>query len=213
MAWWDEPVEFLTRLVGSLAGVADALVAFDGRWAEMPGERDLSGVEQSDAIHGVAGKVGIVSEVWAGAPLDWGSQVEKRDALMRRAGELGDWVLVVDGDEFVQARGDLHGALAAAPADAMSGLVTLIAMNRPRPWSHLAPMASTQARLFRSGVTVPGPAHNDYALDGVPVRDLPKVNLSNSVTVWHDNNARPDERREAAQAYRRARRELALEIA
>jgi hypothetical protein len=133
----------------------------------------------------------------------WGSQVEKRAALMAEAAKHGGWVLVIDGDEHVEAL-DVRGALDAA--EAFSGIVSVVAENRPWPYHQLAPMRSQQRRLFRAGVTVAGPAHNDYAFGGDPVEGLPTVDLSRVVTVRHDNQARPAERVAAAQTYRRHRR-------
>lgn len=99
-------------------------------------------------------------------------------------------------------------------------LVGLRTLNRPWPYQHLAPMLTTARRVYRAGVTVAGPAHNDYELDGERVNGdpargplLPAADLSDVIVLAHDNRSRPSVRDAAAQAYRRARRLSGIETA
>lgn len=218
LAWYDEPVEFLSRMVSSLVGNVDELVAFDGRWHGMPGDSDVSALEQAVELEERGSELGlkvtVIRNAGRTAPttpgaICWDSQVAKRDALMTEAGDCADWILVIDGDEFLQVRGDLHTKLTDVQAAAAA--VTIISMNRPWPLRDLAPMSCRSPRLFHAGTRVSG-RHNGYLFDGVPA-DLNQIDLSNEVTIWHDNQARPPERRAAAQTYRRTRRIEGLELA
>lgn len=185
VAWYDEPATFIARLLTSLRDVVDEVVELPGRWELMPG-------------------VG---------PAAWRSQVEKRDALMRRASERGDWILVIDGDEYVEAFDveSVRAALEQSPVDVAS--VTLRNLNRPWPLRELAPQWFDARRLFRSGTTVPGPEHYRYERDGRRLDNAPALDLCSLVTVAHDNRNRPARREQAAQDYRRARRAAGVEVA
>lgn len=192
VAHFAEPAGFLPRLRASLDPLADATVELDGRWALMPGDGDAR----------------------------WPSQVAKRDELMRLASESGDWILVIDGDEYVEScDGDaVRAALASTDRDVAE--VTLRNLNRAFPYSALAPMRTTTRRLYRAGTTLAGPAHYDYHRDGRRLNGdrnagalTPALDLSALLTIAHDNRARPAAREAAAQEYRRARRRERVEIA
>jgi hypothetical protein len=216
LCWFDEPEDFLARLVRSLAPVCDAVVAFDGRWDLMPGDQDLSPPAQTAALERTAAEIRLPVLVAANGP--WGSQVEKRDALMAAASEEADWILVIDGDEYLDEahpRG-LRAALAAA--DENVAQVTLRTLNRPWPHSELGPMVATQRRLFRAGTRLHGPAHNCYGragtwLAGDPalLELTPALDVSRMLTIEHDNQSRPGRRRDAAVRYRHARRGAQVE--
>jgi hypothetical protein len=216
LCWFDEPEEFLTRLVRSLAPVCDALVAFDGRWDLMPGDGDVSPDGQLETLERVAAAVQLPAHVVSEGP--WGSQVEKRDALMAAAAEQGDWVLVIDGDEYLDAAHISRLRAALAKTTAAVAQVSLRILNRQWPYSELGPMLVTQRRLFRAGARVDGPAHNCYRRDDVwlagdpAVLELaPALDVTGMLTIEHENQARPAHRREAAGRYRRARRGAQLE--
>lgn len=199
LAWYDEPVDFLERMVAHLSGHVDVLVALDGPWKGMPGEA-ASPQEQHDALASACERASI--ELVTGVERTWATQVEKRAEVMDAAAHHGDWILVIDGDEWLACRGDLRERVARIK-DETAAVVKVAQQNRPWPYSTLSPIAKTLPRLFRAGVTVTGPAHNDYTLDGEP---LTFADLSHAVTIHHDNHARPAERRAAARAYRAHRR-------
>ena len=214
LAWYNEPIPFLQRCVASLQGVADRLVCYDGPWQLYPHNRPRSPIEQPHAISRTAWDHGIECEILSG--LVWSSQVAKRDALMRYAQTRGDWVLVIDGDEWVHAARpfELRAALDSLPGEvAMVGCAVSEAggeYERPNPIR----------RLYRSaaGVTVET-AHNGYrTADGrwlhgdplhVPLE--PAVDLSRLLTLRHERAHRGGERDAARLAYRRARRDQGLE--
>ncbi len=191
VAHYAEPDGFLERLRVSLAGVVDEVVELDGRWELMPGDRAVA----------------------------WDSQVEKRDWLMQFAGRRGDWVLVIDGDEYLEPVEADAMRLALASTDLDVAHVTLRTLNRPWPWRELPPMQTVARRIYRAGTRVAGPAHNDYELSGRPLNGAmleqltPALDLSALLTINHDNRARPQARDQAAQKYRRARRQLRVEAA
>jgi hypothetical protein len=208
LAFWDEPVEFLERLVASLVGQVDVLVAVDGRWDGMPGMGALSPVEQGEALR-AGSELGLDVITIAGGEECWESQVAKRSALMAIASEVADWVFVVDGDEELVAEPGLRSRL--AETGAASGGVSIVAMNRPWPYRDLARMIFRSRRLFRAGTTVSG-RHDGYEFDGQPIADLLTLDLTDCVTIRHDNLSRPAARLEAAQTYRRVRRRERLEV-
>lgn len=218
LAWYSEPAEFLQRLLRSLEGRVDSLVAEDGRWDLMDGEALMSSADERLFIaEGLRAITGVLAPFAMDAP--WPSQVAKRDALMQQAAYDGDWILVIDGDETLEIvhPGALREALAATDLDVAE--VTLRTLNRPWPFAHLAPMTTTTRRIYRAGTRVIGPAHNDYARDGVRLNGDPAVgelapalDLTGLVTIVHDNRARGVDRERAAQDYRRARRAHGVEV-
>jgi hypothetical protein len=103
LCWFDEAPERLTRCVERLAGVADVLVALDGRWDMFPHERNISPIDQAEALHAAAAAIGLpVLDETCRVDTPWPSQVVKRGTLMQLAAREGDWVLVIDGDEYVE---------------------------------------------------------------------------------------------------------------
>lgn len=98
--------------------------------------------------------------------------------------------------------------------------VALRVLNRPWPYRHLSPIETGARRVYRSGATVAGPAHNEYELDGVRLEGdrargplAPVVDLSAVLRIAHDNRNRPAPRDAAAQTYRRERRRSGIEVA
>lgn len=154
LCWFAEPTEGLERMVRSLAGAADALVAFDGRWERFGHGENVSPLEQAEVIHAAANEIGIpVADESCRADRPWPSQAAKRAAMMREAALHGDWILVVDADETVDANDDFRARLADTGSDVAE--VTILSVLGP---------VRAMRRLFRASaaVTVPGPAHNGY---------------------------------------------------
>lgn len=216
LAWFAETPESLERCVSSLAGVADVLVALDGRWQEMPGEADRSSTEEWRAIKAAAKEAGIKLKISAaGAP--FASQVAKRAALMRRAAATdAAWLLVIDGDEELDCPdpGAARDALERIENDVVH--VTL----------HIEGLGARQIdrgvrRLYRSstGVTVEV-AHNGYRakdgrwLHGDPHKvalETPSLDLEPLLKINHHIDARPRHRQKQAAAYRIERRRQRIE--
>jgi hypothetical protein len=107
LAWFDEPPKLLAQAVGSLAGWCDVLVYADGAYALTPGRRRRSPQAQYDAIEDTAAAAGI-DTVLVERSAGWSGQVEKRDALVRAASGVADWVMPFDADW------ELSGNVAAA---------------------------------------------------------------------------------------------------
>lgn len=220
LAWFDEPPAFLDRLVRSLAGNVDYLVAVDGRWRHhADGTHAASPRSQLRQISDTAHAVGLRLTL-ATTDTPWPSQVKKRDWTMRFAEQCGDWVLVVDGDTYLDIfDGDaVRDALSATDRDVAT--VSVRNLNRPWPYAHLAPTTQAARMIYRAGVRVPGPAHNDYTraaarLNGDPSPGAlsPALDLTGQVTLAHDNRNRGDARNAAAARYRRERRAHRVEAA
>ena len=210
LPWYDEPVAFLDRCVRSLAGVADELVAVDGRWEHYSDtEPVLSHWTQAQAIARAADAIALDHRVWMG-PNVWGSQVAKRAALMELASEAGDWILVIDADEYIanSLPGHLRPALQETELDV--GLVGFTTLNGSRPPSRIR-------RIFRRGTTVKT-AHNGYNLggrwlhgDSAHVRLEDAVDVSAYVSMHDDCGARDELRTEKKRDYRQARARHRLE--
>lgn len=190
-------LEALTR---SLRGFVDELVILEGRWDGMPKLEHNVGDEVFALVRGAGTPPGIH---WRGRRAPWPSQAAKRDALMRWAAGLADWILVVDGDERVSSLADPHvfrDQLAAA--DELGVDVCTVDHGDGRPLR----------RLFRSSPTLTvGPSHADYRhgnrwLAGatVPTDVMLEPTAHVAVTILHDRHERTLERNRAARAYRNA---------
>lgn len=218
LAWYLEPPEFLDRLVRSLGGVVDELVALDGRWDlfnDQAGKSFLSPSDETRAIADAGAAVGVrvnfghVQGVWE-------SQVAKRNALMRKACAIGaTHVMVVDGDEWV-SRCDgpgLRQALASSSAHVwrLAFMTEAGAMqgypDQPIRRIYLA-SPSLRVELAHNGYRDDtGWLHGDSAF----VDLLPAEDLSVHLAMRHELMSRGDERNAMRLEYRAGRRRDRLE--
>ena len=203
LSWYDEPVEWLERMILSLQRVpVDLLIALDGSY-KLYGGPPLSPGDQWDAIRDVTNKVDLPTEIRYGG---WrGNEVEKRNRLFELGEESGaDWYFVIDADEEVlQAPENVHEQLRATPFD-----VGAIVLDEP---GH--PMGTirypTFPMFFRaiSGLRCER-AHYRYRtpdgrlLWGDAKRDrLEPRHMLQDFYVEHRMNLRHPDRRRAAQVY------------
>lgn len=212
LAWWQEPIEFLERMVVSLAGVVDELVALDGAWEGVPFDgKPLSSPEEHDAIANACIAAGIAYRI-PDRRAAWKSQLEKRAKLMELAGENADWILVIDGDETI-GHCDIEPLRTSLElTDRPGALVTITPLNTTWPYNQLPTRPYTMPRLFRAG-TVVEMAHNGYRYDDqwllgdrAYVRIAESLDLSRVVWIDHDNMNRSLERVFASRAYSDHRR-------
>src|SRR3954464_10160695 len=106
LCWYNEPLDFLDRLLRSLSGHVDQVVALDGAWDGFPDPKRSSGRDERNLLLDVAREIGLPIRV--DVPLRvWKSQIEKRQRLFDIAikEQNADWVFVVDGD-FILAECD-----------------------------------------------------------------------------------------------------------
>lgn len=219
LCWYDEPVELLDRCVRSLAGVADELVALDGRW-RLYGEQDdpwMSPLEQTRTIDAAAREAGIVAHLVQPSGL-WDSQVVKRDALMELATRrLGEWIFVIDGDEYVD-RHDQAG-LDRLLAETQFDVVEVEGRHVGR---HVRQHPRPMRRLFRTGRGVRVQNwHNGYrASDGAwlhgPGRTVKREQAADAgefIGIVNDRDGRGRRREIARQTYYRRRAENKIEVA
>lgn len=204
LAWYDEPVEFLDRCVRSLAGVVDEIVALDGRWEEHPGETHLSSDAEYDAIEQAAHAAGINCDTLSpGRP--YVSQVDKRIELMETASGDADWILVIDGDEYVSAANPMLLRATLTQTHLEVGYVGFKNLHRGEIMPGIPLNAGLNRRLFRAGTTLKT-VHSGYMRDG---RNLlvseDAVDLRHCLSLEHDNVNRGHIRNEAARTYRRNR--------
>lgn len=209
LPWYDEQPSWLDRCVRSLAGVVDELIAVDGRWELYDDSAPiLSHFEQDIAITKAAHAVGIEATVWKPGRV-WATQVAKRAVTMELAAELGDWVLVIDADEYVAHHDPVWKARLEYGYDV--GLVALHAQFEQMPDRRIR-------RVFRAGTTV-RVAHNGYWYEGrwlhgdsAKVRLAPAVDLSDALVLHDDSGRREPGREQKAMDYRRARARERVEV-
>ena len=114
--WYDESPEDLSRMVNSLSGFADGMVALDGAFTAFPvgpDDRPWSPPEQAETLIEGAANAGIELLLYQPKaqgkwPLGYeGNEVEKRNAALRLAGVLNPtWVFNCDADMFLYSAGD-----------------------------------------------------------------------------------------------------------
>lgn len=210
IAFWDEPISNLTRILLSLEGVAANAVILDGRWNLMPGDNTNSPEEQHQAIATTCDQIGLPYGLYlTHEPFD--TQVSKRSALMHLAHTIGHqpWTLVIDGDEHITQANppDLHRQLAHSQHDVATVTGTKYG-NGMRTGSR--PIR----RIYRtsSRVTVKI-AHNGYCTpdgkwlhgDSAFVTLEPTEDCSPHLTISNQVGSRGNSRNQAAQKYRQAR--------
>ena len=208
LAYYAEQPAHLEKCVGSLHGLADVLLAWEGRWEKFPAVPGNDPGAQVAAVELAAAGAMLVCH----AQGTWPSQVAKRAQLMEEAACMGDWLFVIDADEWVMAEhtdlGQLHLALGAAEADVAEVMIhrhPLDASTRPRPVRRLY-RASTRPTVRT--------AHNGYVtaddrfLHGDPgwVQLEPALDLSGLLAIGHDVLCRSAARRTARHDYLYTRR-------
>lgn len=210
LAWFDEPVDFLERCVRSLEGVVDELLALDGAWKHQPGAAPRSTPDEEETIWRAARLAKIPTRVVVPDEV-FESQVAKRQELMRLAAEFADWVLVIDGDEYVSEADPraLHTALSETAL--LCGYVKFRNLNRGETMPGTTPFSGLNRRLYCAGTTVTT-VHSGYVYEG---RNLlvseEALDLRECLTMEHDNVNRGPHRNQRARLYRHARSVHAVE--
>jgi len=210
LAWYQEPVAFLDRCVRSLAGVVDAIVAVDGPWRLFEGG-PWSPLEQAETIIRAARDVGIDADVHGpGAPFE--SQVAKRAFLMDRAGRHGDWVFVIDGDEYVAHADPEIVRSELETTDCLLAAVEVTNLHRGEMMPGVPPKGGLKRRIYRAGTTVVT-VHSGYTYDGHPLlAGEGAVDLREHLRLEHDNCNRGSARNQLAREYRVRRSAEGVEV-
>lgn len=121
-SWYDEDPRHLGRLVRSLKGFADVLVAVDGAYATFPGATAESPSVQHGALSDAVRSAGLRPYLVT-PDVPWaGGEVEKRAAMFEYARQAGatadDWLLIVDADMALgYGSADTLGLLEATDCD------------------------------------------------------------------------------------------------
>lgn len=204
LCWYDEQPEHLDRLVRSLEGVCSRLVAVDGRWLHYPATAEDSPGEQRAALANAVDKAGLGLSYFTSGGVGWADQVTKRSFLMQQACRYGDWVLVIDADEWVEQHTNLHAALAATSCDVARVMSHRYGEGIRTPYTPIR-------RLYRASRNVHVErAHNGYrAADGgwlhgdpayvelEPCEDV----IADNIVLGHDIDGRLAERAHAKREY------------
>jgi hypothetical protein len=203
LAWYDEPLDFLTRCVASLEGLVDEIVAVDGAWELFEGG-PASEPEQEEAIWFAARQAGIAPRVLIPHRV-WESQVAKRARLMELASEHADWVLVIDGDEYVTYSEPETVRRELDDTDLLCAYVTFRNLNHGETMPGTTPQSGLNRRLFRSGTTV-RTVHSGYfhGKRNVLVNEE-ALDLRTCLALEHDNVNRGFERNQRSRMYRQRR--------
>lgn len=222
VCFYDEPTENVARCLAGLhlAGV-DHVIAVDGAYALYPDGKGSSLLEQHAMFMvcsrtlGMACTMHIPSDVWHGG------EVEKRTymfALAQGMAQDGDWLFVVDADEFItDAPSDLRDHLQATDLDVGEVTITdmiAVAANR-KDW----PPDFQARRLFRAQPIVVDTTHATYVtFDGRylwahmnPSLEEPALPID-GLRMEHHPNARPSERLAAKMGYYGHRDNQAVEL-
>lgn len=212
LVYYAELPEHLTRCVRSLRGVVDHLEAWQGPWAHFP-ELPGDDPEEQEAAVGTAAAGAMSYHHVSGT---WPSQVDKRSQLMQAAGEQGDWVLVIDADEWV---GDVAGALLRAALDDTRRDVAEVTLHREPHEPATRPRPVRRIYRAATGLSV-RTAHMGYVtadgrfLHGNPgyVKLEPsELSTAPLLQLHHDVACRTHLRRRARDRYLYTRRDQALE--
>ena len=204
LCWYDEKPEHLERLVRSLEGVCSHLVTVDGRWLHFPGAVEDSPEAQRAAIATAADKIGIGLSYFNSGKVGWADQVTKRSFLMQQACKHGEWVLVIDGDEWVEQHRGLHERLAGLTCDVARVMSHRYGEGIRTPETPIR-------RLYRASRNVHVErAHNGYrAADGGWLHGDPGYvtleqcadEVAENIVVAHDIDGRLPERAKAKRDY------------
>ena len=209
LAWFDEPVDFLDRCVRSLSGLVDELYALDGAWEHQPNAATFSGTEQEDTIWRAARDVGLPLRVSVPHEI-FESQVHKRQVLMENAAENADWVLVIDGDEYVTYSEPDTVRRELANTEEHCAYAAWKNLNQGETMPGTTPASGLNRRLFRAGTTV-RIVHSGYFYDGENVLLGECLDLRHCLAMEHDNVNRGSARNERARQYRRDRARYGVE--
>jgi len=211
LSWFDERPEDIARAIGShaAAGMLDALVAVDGRYALYGSRENVSAADQFAAVTDACAEYDLdLALVTRRSP--WPGEVTKRTAAFRHAlacAELGrDWVWIIDADNELTEHpeaDEVRARLAGTPLH-----VAEVILSEPgRLWQDVRrPMR----QLFRAlpGLCAYG-RHWHYIaqvegawayLWGPRERSVPALELP-EVVVRHHHMDREQERRNRSYSY------------
>lgn len=219
LCWYDEPDGFLERLLRSLVGHVDEVVALDGAWQGFPNPKRSSG-DQRHLLGAVAREIGLLIRIDVPVRV-WKSQIEKRQRLFDIAikEQHADWVLIVDGD-FILAECDdlvLRQSLELTSLDVAKVLIR--PLNQPWPYSELRTNPTADRMIWRGHPDLTM-EHLHYGIrignrwlhgDTAYVNVEPALDLSRVVVIDHDNMNRSAPRVAAMKQYRKIRAERKLE--
>ena len=213
LSWFDERPEDLARAISShaAAGMLDALVALDGRYALYGGSSAecVSGAEQYDAIYESCALYGLdVTVGYRRTP--WPGEVSKRTALFRHGAAVAecmrDWFWIIDADnELVEhpEADEVRARLASTPHHASEVILSepgKLWQDVRRPMRQLyraLPYLAAYGRHWHYVAQVEG----EWAyLWGPGERVVPALEM-HDVVIRHHHMEREQERRNRSYSY------------
>jgi hypothetical protein len=168
--YFDEPLAHTQRLFQSIAGFVHEVVLLDGAYRLFPHEQPHTPMSQLEQVQTCGEILGIdMTVITCGEA--WENQTEKRTELMNIAASAGDFVLVIDADEWIDREATdiekMRYKLAMHQPDAVA-----VCLDTPGDSNHFnlgtqSPQMSTSVhgkgieRLYRSMHSfVIGPVHH-----------------------------------------------------
>jgi hypothetical protein len=211
LCWYHEPADFLERLVRSLAGVVDELVAMDGPWDHFPHRGFASPDDQLATLELTAADVGLPLVMLGGERL-FESQVRKRSELYAFVAERGDAMFIVDGDEEIVHHDGLREGLAC------DFLVGSVPIKRISPGRRDLDRSARRIFTTRYGLSVTE-THNGIVTDDGRwlagprrIRKEPTLDCSQHVRILHRQMSRGEMRNAWSQRYYSTRARLRIEV-
>lgn len=106
---WDEPLDSIERLCDSLSGLVDSILFVDGAYEWfMDSLRDsgskknkYGGSKYLNDLSAIASRYGIDSKAVKCPRGKCKTQTDKRTWMMQEAAKMGDHILVIDADEYI----------------------------------------------------------------------------------------------------------------
>lgn len=205
MAWYDEDVTILWRMIRSLEGVADRLVAVDGAYALYPDGKPRSPRAQHIEIDEAAKAAGISATIVTPKKLWKHNEVEKRCFMFEEGDKFAnpdkDWFLIMDADDYVIDPGGFRNILQRTEYD----VAAVELLNKEGT-------GTAFRKLFRAlpGIYVEG-AHyvfkhgNRYLWGNTGYHRLEPCADARMLRIVHDPDARPDSRTVAKNEFYRKR--------
>ncbi len=98
--YFDEPLEHTDRLLESLQGFVDGVVLVDGAYRLFPHDIPYTDEKRLNTIHETSVLLDLNMTI-VSIETAWTNQTTKRSYMMNAAADAGDYVLVIDADEWV----------------------------------------------------------------------------------------------------------------
>lgn len=235
ISWFCESPAWLAATVSSMARVCDTVTAVDGRYALYPHDMPASPTSEATTIMETAEGCGLPLTLHRPTEAFFGNEVEKRNLLLKlmmvNATPFEDWMLILDGDEYVvEVASNFRERVAALKEDALEfGLQEYVDVNDPeakiRVATHMSMPDVWTVPLRAMYRVLPEMAyeHSHASIRGIVDGEkrwlwghpkmVPAANMMHELVVRHRNPLRAQFRKQQSAAYYAERDRLGIELA